>query len=310
MPEGDTLYRIASSLRHRMLDTSVRLTLPRVPYVVERVRVLDVQAHGKTLWVTFSDESVLYTHLRMTGKWRFFDRGMRGSMENAVAMLAVLDRKPSPTAVCFNAPTVKLLSKSQARRLRAGLALGPDILRLGETTSDSSTGAQVVARTHVVASLAERLRSRSDEVGVALLDQMLLAGIGNVYKSESLFACNIHPQTPCNFLSPAEAEALIMTAEKLMRTNVADVAVEQEQGHYRYQRTTRMDLLPIGSRDAGRSTMATRTTQSGCEVGKGPIAVYGREGRNCYECGTTIAMIRQGALRRSSYYCPMCQPLL
>jgi endonuclease VIII len=202
-----------------------------------------------------------------------------------------------------------LLSKSQARRLRASLALGPDILRLGETTLDNSTTAQEVARTDVLASLAERLRSRSDEVGVALLDQTLLAGIGNVYKSESLFSCNVHPQALCNRLTVAEAEALITTAERLMRANVADVAVEQEQGHYRYQRTTRMDALRNGSRAAGLSAMATRTTQSGCEVGKGPIAVYGREGRNCYACGTTITMIRQGALRRSSYYCPTCQPL-
>jgi endonuclease-8 len=106
------------------------------------------------------------------------------------------------------------------------------------------------------------------EIGDALLDQHFASGIGNVYKSEVLHACRIDPFRTLRELSGDELHTIVATASRLMRANLG-------QG----PRTT----VPGG------------------------LAVYGRAGRPCPRCRTTIAVRRQGEHARSTYYCPKCQ---
>jgi endonuclease-8 len=112
-----------------------------------------------------------------------------------------------------------------------------------------------------------------------------------VYKSEACFRARLSPTTALANITDDALQALLLDVADVMRSNVAMAHAAGTDGstaaaHYRYQ----------------------RTTTTGCERGKGPIAVYGRVGLPCFQCGTAIVMFRQGAMQRSSYACPRCQP--
>jgi endonuclease VIII len=113
-------------------------------------------------------------------------------------------------------------------------------------------------------------------LGEVLLDQRLVCGIGNIYRCESLFLTGHHPWTTQRSITPLELDALITAAHTLMRANIG-----------------------VGSDDAARN------------FGDGPNRpwVYGRTGRPCRRCGTTIDSRRQGEQARTAYWCPTCQPV-
>jgi endonuclease-8 len=120
-----------------------------------------------------------------------------------------------------------------------------------------------------------RLRERAElEIGVALLDQKAFAGVGNVFKSEVLFLCRTNPFLRVEALSEARLDALVRTAAAQLRRNV------------------------------GRTARRTTTGLS-----PGNLWVYGRGGEPCRRCGTTVRRALQGEQRRSTYWCPRCQPV-
>ncbi len=287
MPEGDTLYRIAATLRPVLEANVVTLTLPRVPLREVDVQLQTVQAFGKHLLIHLADGRVLHTHLKMSGKWYVHatvaqaDGTARpATWRRSAHNVVVLIETPVAVAVCYHAPTVQLLAPLAARRFIASVQTAQDVLSPSFDCASAAAALQLHA---------------TEAIGVALLDQSIIAGIGNVYKSEGLFAAQLHPTTQIQHIANASLIALMATIARMMRRNVTDVdrpptvvgeLRARNQAHYQYQRTTR----------------------SGCEIGKGPIAVYGRVDRNCFDCGTEIQMLRQGAQRRSSYFCPHCQP--
>lgn len=283
MPEGDTLYRIAATLRPLLAAKVVTLTLPRVPLREVDVQLQTVEAFGKHLLIHFADGRVLHTHLKMSGRWYVHANPAAGPARwrRSAHNVVVLIESSAAVAVCVHAPTVQLLAPLAARRFIASVQTAQDVL----SPSFDCAAAAAALQLHA-----------TEAVGVALLDQSIIAGIGNVYKSEGLFAARIHPTTQIQHIANATLIALMATISHMMRRNVADVdrppiaaggaLRARDQAHYQYQRTTR----------------------SGCEIGKGPIAVYGRVDRNCFDCGAEIKMLRQGAQRRSSYFCPHCQP--
>ena len=123
-----------------------------------------------------------------------------------------------------------------------------------------------------------RLRARADmAAGEALLDQRALAGIGNVFKSEILFLEGIHPWRLVRELDDDVLARVIATAQRLLRLNV-------------------------------QPDLHGRTTTLGDAAARGKLWVYGRAGRSCFRCGTHIQVGRQGELRRTTYWCPRCQP--
>jgi endonuclease-8 len=118
-----------------------------------------------------------------------------------------------------------------------------------------------------------RLRTRADlEIGVALLDQTVLAGVGNVYKSEVLFSAGVSPFAPVGELDDDALDRLIATARDLMLRNLGAGG-----------RRTTTGLLP------------------------GRLWVYRRAGRPCRRCGTAVRRASQGEQARSTYFCPRCQ---
>jgi endonuclease-8 len=261
VPEGDTIFRTAEVLRAALAGkvvTGLRSPLPALAEAgLPGRRVTAVEPRGKHLLIRFDDGRVLHTHMRMTGSWHVYRPAERWRKPGRQARVAL--EVEGFVAVCFNAPVVQLLTARGAARDRALTTLGPDLL--------APDFDPVAAR--------QGLRRHDDRpIGEALLAQQALAGIGNIYKSETLFLCGVNPFAPVAALSDADLDALVAKARALMSANLSGAP----------RRT-----VPLG-RGAGR------------------LWVYGRSGEPCRRCGATVRMRRQGEAARSTYWCPSCQP--
>lgn len=260
MPEGDTIHRTADGLRRALTGGTVRSFEAR--RLVQRgpepgTQVDGVEARGKHLLLHFDDGTTLHTHLRMQGTWHVYRPGEPWRKSRSAAR-AVLETELA-VAVCFSAPVVELFSTADVRRHPALRRLGPDLC-IRDPDLD-----EALRR-------LDGLLDPDEEIGVALLDQRVASGIGNVYKSEVLFACGVHPSTSIGDLDPRSRRELLATAARMLRENL----------------------------DAG----PRRTTAAGT----GPrLAVYGRAGRPCPRCRSPIRSSRQGDAGRTTSWCPSCQ---
>jgi endonuclease-8 len=223
MPEGDTIFRTATTLRAVLAGKP--LTGFRATRVVGRppdpgTPIGSVEARGKHLLIHFGDGRVLHSHLGMSGSWWIArpDEPWPKPSSRARAVIEV----EGAVAICFSPPTLELLRQDQLRFHPVLSALGPDLC-------DPNADLDEALR---------RLRQLdpSTEVGTALLDQRAASGVGNVYKSEVLHARSVNP-----FLRIADLEdpvllELLGTASELLRRNL--------QGYPR--RTTETGLAVYG----------------------------------------------------------------
>ncbi len=254
MPEGDTIARAAIRLDRALTGrTLTRVEIrraTRVPAV--GVRVLAVESIGKHLMIRFDDGNTLHTHMQMSGEWHVMRSGEKWRKPGHAARV-VLVTDDGSEAVCFDAPVVQV---GPTRRERDWVGhLGPDLCR-----ADADLDAAVRR--------FEEL-DPGTELGVALLDQRVACGVGNVYKSDVCFVVGVDPFTPVSAVDAAMRRALIETAARLLQANLGN---------------------------ARRVTFA------------GGLAVYGRAGRPCRRCGTLVLSRRQGEQARTTYWCPTCQP--
>jgi endonuclease-8 len=264
MPEGDTIHRAALTL-HRILAgrrvTAFTSPVGAVDAAARRggvvgSRIDAVEARGKHLLLRFSVGLVLHAHQRMHGSWHIYRAGSRWRRPGHEMRVRI--DAGDVSAVCFASPVVELLTRAEIERHPILSSLGPDLLDGGFDA----------------AAAAARLRRRgSTPVGVALLDQSALAGIGNVYKSEVLFLCGVDPFAPVAALDDAALDRVVEAARRQMGRNLAG-----------------------GER---------RTTSP---LAESPLWVYRRRGRPCRRCGTRIESRRQGEMGRTTYWCPRCQP--
>jgi len=304
VPEGDTVHRTASALGAWLGGRRLSAVTSRVPGLVGSAlvgrRVLGVRAEGKHLFIELSSleppsdeppsvgppaveeasvaplrlvsatlsgsgpnhevgveervDLVLHVHHRMTGLWYVGPVGAswRRRPEQARLVLASGDH----LAACFAAPVIELCPPPAAGRVRDGL--GPDL-------------SQEIHVPAVAARLAGLAGGRP--IGEVLLDQRVVAGVGNIYRSEVLFLSRIHPQAPLGRLRPAEIEEVIATAHRLL------------SAHRRRERGFARDF------------------------GAGPARpfVYRRAGRPCRRCRSRIVFDRLGADARGVWFCPTCQ---
>ena len=283
MPEGDTIFRAAATI-HRVLSgkevtrfESVYPALTRVaddrPIVGRTIE--SVSARGKHLLIAFSGDLILRTHMRMNGSWHIYPAGAR--WQRPAREMRVLVGTHDAVAVGFNVPVAELLTARALAQHRQLRALGPDLLS-GAGGSRSSERAPF-DRLEVI----RRLRARGgDTIGDALLNQRVVAGIGNVFKSEVLFVARIDPFAPVSSLSDAELERLVAVAREQLAANVM---------------TRSQTLSPAFGR---------RTTRSLDPREK--LWVYGRDGRKCRRCGALIHSRKAGFDARLTYWCPACQP--
>jgi endonuclease-8 len=197
VPEGDALHRAARSLQP-LVGERVEVETPHPRAAVERIaerldgKLLEsVEAQGKNLLLTFEGGRVLRSHLRMSGRWRVQERG-RGFHGRPWLVL----RSPRHEALLFGGPVLEL----HRRGLRE---LGPDIL------------AEPPEFGRMLAGLRRAGQTRA--LGDALLDQRLVAGIGNVWRAEALWHSCVSPWRALRDTSDEELRAVLGHAERLMR---------------------------------------------------------------------------------------------
>jgi endonuclease-8 len=203
MPEGDTVHRAAARLQP-LVGARVEVETPHPRAAVLRLaerlngrRLEGVEAVGKNLFLRFEGGVVLRSHLRMTGRWRL---EARGTPRRGRPWLVL--RGAEQEAVLWNGPVLEL---SRAGVPRAGQP-GPDIL----------------AEPPDLDAMLERLRREPPgrAVGDALLDQRLVAGIGNVWRAEALWEARVFPWRPLEDVSDEELVAVLEAAHRLMRGSV------------------------------------------------------------------------------------------
>lgn len=264
MPEGDTIHRIAAQLAPRITGRVLRrVTTQGLVRDVDGRTVTSVAAHGKHLVIDLDDGTYLRAHLGMNGRFRAYDRAAGD------AMLAKLSPGRASLALTtddhvflwINAPTIEISRRRSPLHRSAVATLGPDVLATDFDPALAATRA---------AAHGER------RIGELLLDQRVVAGIGNIWKSESLFAAGVAPRTPVRALDPATLAAIYAAAHRLMSQSLAANA-------------------PRGREQVSR------------DLG---FAVYSRTGRPCPRCATAIVCEQLGDPPRWTWWCPTCQPPL
>ena len=207
MPEGDTLHRTAAGLRPYLVDrvvTAARAQGPgRVPQVDRIVgeRIDVVAAQGKNLIIRFDGGLEIRTHLRMNGSWHRYRPGERWRRPPSCARLVL--EVPGSVAVCFDAPVVELFV-TRAEAVHPALSrLGPDLLSPEFDAAEAHRRLREPARAEMT-------------ISAGLLDQTALAGIGNIWRNETLFAERVDPFAPIRDLDDATLDRLVATARRLL----------------------------------------------------------------------------------------------
>jgi endonuclease VIII len=269
VPEGDTVARTAAVLRRWLVGGAVRVAratpgplLRRAPDLSGLVgmTVTAVESRGKHLLIAFEDgrhRLTLRSHLGMTGSWHRYRPGEAWRLPARRATLELTT--DTAVAVCFDCPTAELLADGDLARSRSLRSLGPDLL---------------AERLDLDAAVDRLAAVPGRTVGEALLDQRVVAGIGNVVRNEALFMERVNPWTPAGELDVAVQRCLIETAAGILQASAASG-----------RRVT------TGDRRRGAA-----------------LWVYRRAGRPCRRCGTLIQAARQGTGARTAYWCPSCQP--
>ena len=263
MAEGHLVARWAQRLRALIGQPLELVELParwgeRAPGLVGQ-HLADVSTHGKHLLLRLSGGDTIHCHAMMFGSWQVGKPGM--SLRKPAHRIRLRLRTRRGEAVFFNGPVVELLTPAELAGHQRLNSLGPDIL------------APAFDRDEVW----RRLRADpSREIAEAIIDQTVVAGIGNIYKSESLFLAGIDPRATVGSLARAQLDELW------------DI------------------LVPLMRKGVGASRMRTRPTP---RDGKDHRHwVYQRRGQSCFRCGAKIARIVQGRARRATFFCPSCQP--
>ncbi len=271
MPEGDTIHhaarRVGAALEGQEIVSieapQPRHRLDRWPERLAGRSVRSVDAHGKHLFVRFEGDLTLHSHLRMGGKWGVYRHGERWRRGRHRAWLVITT--PEHEVVQFDGPVLELMTDSRTRFDRRIAALGQDIL------APEFDERRFIARL------------RGDEptrgIGDALLDQRNLAGIGNIWKSESCFLAAIDPWRAVRAVTDDQVLSIIRAARPLMERSAAS---------------------------GGR--VITFEPDRPLRPGESRVMVYERTGLPCRRCASGRIRARgQGDDNRTTYWCPECQ---
>ena len=259
VPEGDTVWLAAQRMNTALAGATLRRGEFRLPQLaaldLTGSTVREVVPRGKHMLIRLADERTLRTHFRMDGSWHIYRPGTkwRGGPAYDIRIVLATDEWE---CVGYRLHDVEIVPTADEDRLVGHL--GPDVLGPDWDLEEA----------------LRRLRERPDEqIGVAILDQRNLAGIGNLYKVESLFLVGVHPWA--RVADVPDLAALVERARTLMLAN----------RHHPEQSTT-------GDTRRGQDHW-----------------VAGRKGRPCRRCRTPILLGEQGPAtqERVTWWCPKCQ---
>lgn len=242
MPEGDTLHRIARTLQTTLAGKTVtrfETVLPKLARVDDqtpiRGRTIDsVRAVGKHLLIAFSGGLELRTHLRMNGSWHIYLTGER--WQRARIDMRIVITTAEWEAVGFNIPVAEFCG------IDAPVPVGPDLL----------------AKEIDVGDAVQRLRAlNSEEIAEAMLNQRAVSGIGNIWKSETLFACRVLPFQKVESLDDEKLREIVTTARKLLRQSAASGSRSRFSVYGRGGQPCRRCGTPIEMRRQGPGARVT-----------------------------------------------------
>lgn len=265
MPEGDALYRFANRLRPVLEGQVIRGARSHGPGPVPQVHRIvgatctEVRAQGKNMLISFDNGLLLRGHLRMNGTWHLYKPGEAWIKPEREARLVL--ETDDAVVVNFSAPVIELL-EARALGLHAPIAnLGPDLI------DDDFDETEAFTR------FRDPLRSRLT-IGDAIMDQKMMAGVGNIWKHETLFHCGINPWRLVCELDDHAVRGIIAKARALLRASVGKPGLD---GEHQYRPT---------------------------------MWVYGRSNLPCRRCFTRLRSNRQLVDIRFTAWCPKCQPLV
>jgi len=277
MPEGDTIFRTARALGRALTGKPVigfRSTYPLLtrfhddtPLTGQTVE--QVESRGKWLLIHFSGGGTMATHMLMSGSWHIYRPGERWQQPR-MNMRIVLENSDY-VAVGFRVPVAKMLKPEELARALRIPAPAIDVL------SDEFDFAEVERRL---------LAYSSEEIADVLLHQEVIAGVGNVFKSEICFVTGINPFCKVAALSLDQVRASIAAAQKLVKANVLEDSDDT--------------IVTYG----GRKRRTTHESDPSAS-----LWVYGRSGEPCRRCEEVIWRRLQGPDVRVTFWCPRCQPM-
>lgn len=264
MPEGDSLYRFAALLRPALAGKPLLAARAHGPGAIPQVERIvgqlctGVRAQGKNIIISFENGLALRGHLRMNGTWHVYKPGEPWRLPEREVRI-VLETHDA-VAVNFSAPVIELLEE-RALAVYAPIAgLGPDLL-------DDDFDADEAYR-----------RFRAPEratltIGDVIMDQKVMAGVGNIWKNETLFRCGINPWRQVGDLDDEAIRGVIQTAQHLLRASVGK------------PNTFNLNRRPT-------------------------MYAYMRGGQPCRRCYTRLQSGPQGVDIRHTAWCPKCQPIV
>ncbi|WP_313673936.1 endonuclease VIII Nei2 [Mycolicibacterium sp.] len=265
MPEGDTVFRTAAALREALVGQ----TLTRCDVRVPRYAAVDLSGHavdevlsrGKHLFIRVGPASI-HSHLKMDGSWRVYPKTDRAARGVPAYKIRIVVEAGGVAAAGIDLGVLEVLDRAQDQDAVAHL--GPDLL--GPDWDPATAAANLVA-------------DPARPIAAALLDQRVMAGVGNVYCNELCFLFGRLPTSAVGTVG--DPLRLVSRARDMLWAN-----------RLRTSRTTTGNTRP-GQR----------------------LWVYGRGGEPCRRCGTRISRAGQSDLARAgqsepervSYWCPSCQ---
>ncbi|MFN0093623.1 MAG: DNA-formamidopyrimidine glycosylase family protein [Dehalococcoidia bacterium] len=264
MPEGDSLFRFAALLRRPLEGQVLRAARAHGPGAVPQVaRVVGatctgVRSQGKNVIISFDNGLALRSHLRMNGSWHVYAPGAPWRMPEREARLVL--EVDGAVCVNFSAPVIELIEERALEHHAPIAGLGPDLL------DDAFDEVEALRRL--------RTEERSAlTIGDALMDQKALAGIGNIWKNETLFRCGVNPWRRLDELLDDDMLGLIRMAQSLLRASVG-----------------KPNALNLNHRPT--------------------MYAYMRGGQPCRRCFSRLESSPQGIDVRHTAWCPKCQPIV
>lgn len=291
MPEGHSVHRLARQFGSVFTGERLAVSSPQGRFLagaaqLDGATLVSALAHGKQMFLRFDNRLVLRVHLGLYGAWSFGgDATFRGASSIGAPRRVGESEQPSDdgTASGYKGPPAPV----GAVRVRFVSAHGWADLR-GPTACEVITGAEEKAARAKLGPdplqprsdgtlFARKLLSSITPVGVQLMNQAVIAGIGNIYRAEVLFLQGINPWRPGKQIHDDEAAGLWEDTVRLMKDGVRD----------------------------GRIVTTTPEARNGRPKRSAPHYVYKRTGEPCRRCGTAILSAVMAA--RTVYWCPQCQ---
>ena len=314
MPEGHSVHRLARQFDDVFGGQVLAISSPQGRFadaakLIDGQKLLSSHAHGKQLFLGFENDLILRIHLGLYGAWSFGgDEHFSGSSSiGAPRRVGESEQGPDADEGPYRGPpepigqvrarlvsahgwadlrgpsACEVITEEQALIARAKLGPDPLVGAAGEFNLAKGRGSAENVRADALGAKREfiaRLSKKKTPIGTALMDQSLLAGVGNIYRAETLFRCQIDPFMPCNELSKPRAAALWDDIVSIMNDGVRDGKII----------TTRLD-----DRNAAGPLWPDNAYYT-----------YQRQHQQCRICDSGIALMEVAA--RKLYWCPGCQP--